>query len=294
MKNICSLIIVSLVLCISVTAQTKRRSRAKKATKVVATQTVEPALPTAQIDKTVSPANIPAKKNERHERAANSATIESIDNKSVQNVQSERTTKANVSAEQLPFEYEFAQPKFQITRVIIAHDVAGKGKITFYKQDLGDPLTDPLTISARSLEKIQSLWTAINLIETNETFQSAERNYQHLGTMKLRRWQDDMVREVEFNWTENQIAKGLTGEYKKLTEQYVWIFEMNLARENQPLNAPQLIDRFDSLLKRSQISDPKQMLGYLREVADDERIPLLARNHITKIISRIEKLKEEK
>lgn len=288
MKKIWLLSLVFFVSSGFLVAQTKRKPR-RKTSSAPATAQVSP--PTTETTEIVVPGKVPTKKNER---AENSIPMNPTENvvPSKKNAQVSQANKANAAAAQLVFNYEFAQPKFHLTRVLIEHDAAGQGKITFEKQDLKDSLTDPLTVSAKALEKIQGLWKTLNLIESTEIYQSAERNYAHLGTMKLRRWQGDMVREVEFNWTENQTAKDLTDEYKKLTEQYVWIFDMNVARENQPLNAPQLVDRLDSLLKRNQISDPKQMLGFLREVADDERIPLLARNHTNKLIVGIEKIKE--
>ncbi|MEP6925134.1 MAG: hypothetical protein ABI954_11765 [Pyrinomonadaceae bacterium] len=293
MKKKCILLAILSVLTVTAVAQTRRKPRPKSVPK--AATTTQTATPSAEVagDEALTSIKVPAKKNER---AENSMPTESNETTVPQkkNTQVNGANKANAAASQLPFNYEFAQPKFYITRVVIEHNAQGKGKITFQKQDLSDSLTDPLTISDKVLEKIQNLWTKLNLIESTENYQSPERNYAHLGTMKLRRWQGDMVREVEFNWTENQTVKDLTDEYKKLTEQYLWIFDMNVARENQPLNSPQLADRLNSLLNRNQISDPKQMLAYLHEVVDDERLPLIARNHTTKLIQRIEKLKEEK
>ena len=47
----------------------------------------------------------------------------------------------------------------------------------------------------------------------------------------------------------------------------------------------------EGLLKRNEISDPLQLLPFLRELADDERLPLIALNHATRIIQQIEKSK---
>ena len=45
----------------------------------------------------------------------------------------------------------------------------------------------------------------------------------------------------------------------------------------------------DGYLKRGEISDPKQMLPLLKELSNDERIPLVARNHASKLAAVIEK-----
>ncbi len=295
MKKIILLFTILSVLAGAAVAQKKRKPHVKSASaQTDTTQAADkPVVEPADTLETGAPAKLPAKKNERAMDASTATETSEAGVPQKKNAHVEKTNKA-VAAESMSFVYEFSQPKFYVSQVVIEHDAGGKGKITFKKQDWNDTQSDPLTISDKTLAKIQALWTTLNLLESTDTYQSPQRNYAHLGTMKLRQSEDGKTREVEFNWTENQTAKDLTDEYKKLTEQYLWIFDMNVARENQPLNSPQLIDRLDSLTARNQISDPKQMLAFLREIADDERIPLIARNHTTKLIQRIEKLKEEK
>jgi uncharacterized protein (UPF0147 family) len=83
-------------------------------------------------------------------------------------------------------------------------------------------------------------------------------------------------------------------EYRRIGQQFVWIFDIGVARENQPLEAPRLMDALDSLIKRNEISDAAQMIPLLKELSNDERIPLIARNHATRIIKEIEKKAEKK
>ncbi len=86
----------------------------------------------------------------------------------------------------------------------------------------------------------------------------------------------------------------MADEYRKISQQFVWIFDINVARENQPLESPNLMNALDGLIRRNEVSDPEQMIPMLKELGNDERIPLLARNHATKIIKQIERKKEEK
>ncbi|MBK7704380.1 MAG: hypothetical protein IPJ30_01065 [Acidobacteria bacterium] len=78
-------------------------------------------------------------------------------------------------------------------------------------------------------------------------------------------------------------------EYRRIGNQYIWIFDMNVARANQPLDAPKQMDVIDSYIERNEISDAVQLIPYLKEVSLDERIPLIARNHATRLIAQIEK-----
>ena len=139
------------------------------------------------------------------------------------------------------------------------------------------------------MEKLKAIFGTLNFLDSAENYQSPTRDYGHLGnhTVTLRR--DSRERVAKYNWTENKDAKALTDEYRKIGEQYVWNFDISVARENQPLEAPSLMDRLDSLIKRDEISDPAQMLPFLKELSNDERIPLIARNHATRMIKDIEK-----
>ena len=46
--------------------------------------------------------------------------------------------------------YEFAQPNFVVSQVLIEHDENGKGKISFLKQGLTETVSDPLQLSSES------------------------------------------------------------------------------------------------------------------------------------------------
>lgn len=202
--------------------------------------------------------------------------------------------QAQKAGAKMPFVYEFSQPDFVVKRVVIEHDADGRGSITFEKRSLGEPITDPIQIAPVALERIKKLWSELDFLNSTETYQSIKYDYPHLGQMKLRMEDGGKNREVQLNWTENKTAESLTKEYKRLTEYYIWLFDINLARENRPLEAPKLMERLESLIKRGELYDVAALLPVLREAKDDERIPLIARNHAERIIKLIEKMSEKK
>jgi hypothetical protein len=67
------------------------------------------------------------------------------------------------------------------------------------------------------------------------------------------------------------------------------VFDISVARESQPLNAPKLMEQVEGMLKRNGLSDPKQLLPLLKEISTDEHLPLIARNHALRLIKKIEK-----
>ncbi len=200
---------------------------------------------------------------------------------------------SKIEANKPVYFYEFAKDEFLVKKILIEHDENGSGKITFLKKDFDEEISEPLKLSSASLEKIKTLWTELDFVNSEETYQSAERDYGHLGAMKLKMEKDEKKRTAEFNWTENPNVKALTDEYKKIGNQFVWMFDINVSRQNQPLESPRIMRALDSYLSRNSISDPVQMIPFLKELSEDERMPLIARNHAGRLVERIEKDKKK-
>ncbi|HEX6124356.1 MAG TPA: hypothetical protein VFZ23_03210 [Pyrinomonadaceae bacterium] len=184
--------------------------------------------------------------------------------------------------------YEFSQPEFTISRIVIEHDDTGKGTITFTKKMFNETATDPLQVSPAALARITAAYTALNFLDSTESYQY-EKDYSHLGVSTFRLKKAGKQRTTTFNYTLNKDAKALADEYRRLSNQFIWIFDITVARENQPLEAPRLLDALDALIRRNEISDPAQMIPELNSLANDERIPLIARNHAKKLVERIER-----
>jgi len=271
-------------------AQTKPRKpkkpTAKTAPKIVVNKEVSPI---------AEPGKSSVKKNERPaEEIIESEKPESSEPKKANgNAKSNSRPTGQKDATPIYF-YTFAQPDFIVSKIFIEHDETGKGKISFLKKNFGDLITDPIQLSPQTLERVKAVFDTLQFLESKETYQSAERNYAHLGTMTFAVKKDDRARTAEFNWTENKDAKLLADEYRKIGQQFVWIFDISVARQNQPLETPSLMDALDSMIKRNEISDAVQMLPFLRELSTDERLPLIARNHAMRIVKEIEKKAEKK
>jgi len=254
-------------------AQTKKRKTGKP---TKPTATVQPKQSEVAPDKTSAP-KTPGKKNERS---------------------AEETEKNNQPptkpTENAPvYFYEFSQPNFLVSKIFIEHDENGKGKITFLKQSFAETISDPLQLSPETLERVKNIWNALNFLDSTENYQYV-KDYSHLGTMKFTVKKDGRERTSTFNWTDNKDAKALADEYRKIGNQFIWIFDISVARENQPLETPRMLDALDALIKRGEISDAAQMIPFLKELSDDERIPLITRNHALRLIQKIEKVKKQK
>ncbi|CAN5597318.1 hypothetical protein BH10ACI3_BH10ACI3_20200 [soil metagenome] len=184
--------------------------------------------------------------------------------------------------------YQFERPGFAYSKLLIEHDDAGKGKISFQKDGYDELFTDPIALSAVTLKNINDALFALDFLDSTENYQY-ERDYSHMGNVTLTIKKGTRERTTKYNWTENKNAKVLMDEYRRISNEYTWRFEIDLARQNQPLLTPGLVDALDSYLKRSEISDPPHFVSYLTTLSTDEHLPLMARNHLTKLIKGIEK-----
>ncbi len=210
-----------------------------------------------------------------------------------QNVRPEAKDSASSGAtetEKSPahYSYEFTQPLFYVRHIVIEHAADGRGKITFQRLNEEDSITEPFELSPSAASRIAALWQALGFLESVENYQ-AERQYAHLGTMRLGMQQGSHKRTAEFNWTNNKDAAALADEYRRAADQAILVFDISVARESQPLNGPKLMEQVESLLRRNALSDPQQMLPLLKDISSEERLPLIARNHALRLIKQIEK-----
>lgn len=187
------------------------------------------------------------------------------------------------------FAYEFTQPRFTIRHILIEHDSTGRGKITFERLGEEDSIVEPIALSPELQSEIAGLWQAIRFLDSETNYQS-DKQFPHLGTMKLRMEQGERKRTAEFNWTNNDDAASLVQQYRKIADQAILIFDIGVARENQPLNTPKLMELLESMLRRSALADPKQLVPLLTEITTDEHLPLIARNHAKRLLKQIDKL----
>jgi len=190
--------------------------------------------------------------------------------------------------EAVKYTYEFSQPKFVVKHILLEHDANGRGTVTFERLNEDTPVVEPIELSPAALERIRSSWQALQFLETETNYQ-ADKQFPHLGTMRIGVERGDSKRVAEFNWTKNPHASSLANEYRKAADQAILIFDISVSRENQPLNMPKLMEAMESLLKRDALSEPHQLIKLLQDLCTDEHIPLIARNHALRLIKQIQK-----
>lgn len=209
--------------------------------------------------------------------------------------QNTRPDRGSVSAptaapasEAVKYTYEFTQPRFYVKHIFLEHDATGRGKITFERLNEDVPVVDPIQLSPAALSRIVGYWNELRFLDSTTNYQ-AEKQFAHLGVMRIGMELGGKKRVAEFNWTHNESASNLVNEYRKVADQAMMVFDIGLARENQPLNAPKLMEVLESMLERSGLSDATELLPLLKDLSTDEHVPLIARNHALRLIKKIQK-----
>ncbi len=269
------LVVVMCSLSAIVSAQA-RRSKNPRTPKKAAPET---SVPVTKPSPTPTPPSVPlgGSGSKRNERPASASAA------------GQNGTPGGAAAKITPvYFYQFERPGFQYTRILIEHDDAGRGQISFLKHDFEDLMTDPIELSPVTVSTIKDTLAAMNFLDSAESYQYA-KDYGHLGNITYTVRRDGRERTAKFNWTDHKHARMLMDEYRRITNEYTWRFEIMLARENQPLQTPGLMDTIDRYVGRGEISDPQHLIPFLKQLSTDERLPLMARNRAEKIIKQIEK-----
>lgn len=195
-----------------------------------------------------------------------------------------KTVDPNATA----YAYEFSQPDFFVYFVHIEHDEKGKGTIRFERRSDTEQITDPIQLSPAALERIRAHFNALKFLDSSENYQG-EKTYPSQGKTKLTLRESGRERTAEFNYSQNAEAQGLAEEYRRVSEQALFVFDVSVALENQPLEMPKLINRLESLIERKYLSDTQQLIPLIRELSEDERVPLVGRNQAARLLKKLDK-----
>jgi len=202
------------------------------------------------------------------------------------------TNAASVKSKEDPnaerYVYEFSQPDFYVYFIHIEHDERGHGLIRFERRNDTEQITDPLELSPAALARIRARWAALNFLDSTENYQGS-RTYPSMGRTKLTLRRGVRERTAEFNYSQNADAQGLAEEYRRAGEQALFVFDISVALENQPLETPKLLERLEALIERDYLSDKRQLVPLLRDLTEDERVPLIARNQAARILKKLDK-----
>ncbi len=208
----------------------------------------------------------------------------------------------NVNAQALPltntsketsakasYRYVFVNERFTIPRLTVEFDGAGVGQYTFKRKDL-DEITNKLKISTSLLAQINALFDEVGFLNSKESYQH-KKDFSHLGTMTITFKRGGQERSTTFNYTDNEPMMKLAEIFRNIATQEMRVFEIENTRQSDPISTPAQMRQLESELKGKHLADPAQLLPLLKDIQQDEGVPLIARNHAERLMQMIQKNK---
>lgn len=196
-------------------------------------------------------------------------------------------SKPDPDADFTQYQYIFTNERFTIPRIEIAFDGKGVGQYLFKKKD-ADEIVNKLTVSASVLNQIQTLFNELNFLDSTEAYQH-KKDFSHLGTMTIHYSHRGKERTARFNYTDNASMSRLAELFRGIATQEMLVFEIENTRQTDPISTPAQMRVLESELRNKHLADPLKLIALLKDINQDEGIPLIARNHAQRLIQMIQK-----
>ena len=185
------------------------------------------------------------------------------------------------------YQYTFVNERFTIPRIEVEFDGTGAGQYLFKKKD-ADEIVNKMTVSAALLKQIQSLFNELNFLDSTEDYQH-KKDFSHLGTMTIRYAHKGKERSVKFNYTENSALSRLAELLRGIATQEMLVFDIENTRQTDPISTPAQMRLLESELRGKRLADPPKLIPLLKDIIQDEGVPLIARNHAERLLQMIQK-----
>jgi hypothetical protein len=185
------------------------------------------------------------------------------------------------------YHYLFENSRFTIPRIEVEFDGAGQGKYLFKRKE-GDEIDNKLAISPALLGQIRALFIELNFLDSNENYQH-KKDFSHLGTITITYERGGRKRSASFNYTDNAALNRLAEIFRNIATREMRIFELENIRQSDPISTPAQMRLLESELRGKHIADPPTLIPLLKDIKQDEGVPLIARNHADRLIQLIQK-----
>ena len=73
---------------------------------------------------------------------------------------------AENKTEAVKYTYEFSQPKFVVSHIVMEHDANGRGTVTFERLNEEIPVVEPLELSPAALARINAAWQGLQFLDS--------------------------------------------------------------------------------------------------------------------------------
>jgi hypothetical protein len=198
----------------------------------------------------------------------------------------ERKPEADAAAASFGYRFENARFYIPLIEVEVASD--GGGELRFKRGESDEVIDRRLKLSPATVARLSELYERAHFLTSDEDYQD-KKDFSHLGWKSLSMRQGERERKVRFNYTMNPEMRELAEIFLAIATQEMHLFDIETSQQYQPLDLPRLLDILENDLKAQRVAEPEHMLAALREIADNDTQPLIARNHASRIAEGIKK-----
>ncbi len=186
------------------------------------------------------------------------------------------------------YSFRFENTRFYIPIIAIDLDAYGSGGIKFKRGESDDLIEIAVKLQPATLARIGWLIDSAKFFESDVDYQS-KKDFSHLGWMTIAARRGGRSRTARFNWTTNAAIGELSELFRGISTQEIDLFDIELARQHQPLDLPRQLETLENDLKLERIAEPSRLLTPLVEIVNDDTAPLIARNLAKRLVKNIEK-----
>ena len=188
------------------------------------------------------------------------------------------------------FGYKFEGPRFWLSLIEVDLAADGSGEVRFKRGESDEIINLDFKLMPETIARIRQLYSESQFLNSNEDYQT-KKDFSHLGWVTLSARQGEQERKARYNYTENKAIYELGLIFRAIATQEIHLFDMETAAQYQPLDLPRQLESLENDLRLHNIAEPDRLLQPLRDLAGNDAVPLIARNHAGRIIASIEKKK---
>ncbi|MEK6320716.1 MAG: hypothetical protein AABN33_03420 [Acidobacteriota bacterium] len=192
------------------------------------------------------------------------------------------------SAREVSFSYRFENPRFDIRVIEIDLDSKGAGELRFTRGTSDEILDCKVKLLPATIARIRQLFEVSGFLASATEYQD-KKDFSHMGWVTLGVRQGARERKTRFNFTTHVHMKTLGEIFRGIASQEISLFDIENAERYQPLDLPKQIETLANDLRLERIAEPERLLTALNEIAGDDFLPLIARNHAKTIVEAIKK-----
>jgi hypothetical protein len=186
--------------------------------------------------------------------------------------------------------YKYEGSRFYVSLIEIDLSADGGGELRFKRGESDEVITLKVKLLPETIGRMRQLYSDSQFLGSSEDYQS-KKDFSHLGWTTLSESQGEQQRKARFNYTHNELINELALIFRAISTQEMHLFDIETATQYQPLDLPRQLESLENDLRLHNIAEPERLLGPLRDLAGNDSLPLIARNHAGRIITSIEKKK---